>query len=283
MYYNKDMDTSNVFTQFQLEPERDKPDFFHINIYQSDGYYAHFHRNSELYCVFKGKVKVTVNDKTYVLQSGEAAFINALDLHSYECAEPTDIGIVLIGYRYMRDFRAIFPDNVVPTLLKDKEANKPIFSLLAQLNKQDKENFSEFEKFSYANLLLHHITKAYGVTSKKASHKFLLIDIIQYIYDNYMHPLSLEVIAKQFNYNPIYLSHLFSKYIKIDFRTFVSNVRMQYVLSMQIDPRYKEKSLSQLAEMCGFSSLSTFQRAYKRAVSQEKESAQAPHRLNDQE
>ena len=274
------MDTSNIFTQFQLEPERDKPEFFHINKYKSDGYYAHFHRNSELYCLFNGKVKVTINDKTYILHSGEAVFINALDLHSYECEEPTDIGIALIGYRYMRDFRAIFPNNILPTLLKDKEANKSIFNLLTNLNK--KENFSELEKFSYANLLLHYITKAYGIRPKENSHKFLLLDIIQYIYDNYMNPLSLEILAKQFNYNPVYLSHLFSRHIKIDFRTFVSNVRMQYVLSMQSDARYKEKSLSQLAEMCGFSSLSTFQRAYKRAIQQEKESTDSTHTQNKQ-
>lgn len=273
LYYNKSMDTSNVFTQFQLEPERDKPDFFHVNIYNSDGYYAHFHRNSELYCVINGKVKVSVNDKTFVLHSGEAAFINTLDLHSYECDKPADIGIFLIGYQYMRDFRAIFPNNVLPTVLSDKKANERIFNLLAQLNEQGK--FSELEKFSYVNLLLHYITSTYGVRSKKTSHKFLLIDIIQYIYDNYMHPLSLDIIAKQFNYNPVYLSHLFCKYIKIDFRTFISNIRMQYVLAMQNDVRYKDKSLSQLAEMCGFNSLSTFQRAYKRSLKQEKESSTA--------
>ena len=269
MCYTIRMDRENTFTQFQLETDRDKPEFFHVMKYQSNGYYAHFHRNSELYCVFEGTVKVSVNDQAYVLNAGEAVFINSLDLHSYEC-ESAQIGIVLIGYRYMRDFRALFPNNIVPTLLKDKEANKDIFELLTQLNKQ--ENFSNFEKFSYTNLLLHHITKTYGVSPKETSHKFLLIDIIQYIYDNYMQPLSLDIVAKKFNYNSVYLSHLLSKYLKIDFRTFVSNVRMQHVLAMQNDSRYKEKSLSEIASLCGFNSLSTFQRAYKRALQQEQTS-----------
>ncbi len=261
------MNSKSTFTQFQLETERDKPEFFHITKYKSNGYYAHFHRNSELYCVFDGTVKVSVNDKTYLLRSGEAVFINSLDLHSYECKEPAEVGIALIGYRYMRDFRVLFPNNTVSTLLKDKTANMEIFNLIIQLN--DKDDFSEFEKFSYANLLLHHITKTYGVGQKETSHKFLLIDIIQYIYDNFMQSLSLEVVANQFNYNSVYLSHLFSKYIKIDFRTFVSNVRMQHVLAMQNDTRYKDKSLTQLAEICGFNSLSTFQHAFKRATQHE--------------
>ncbi|MBQ7879096.1 MAG: helix-turn-helix domain-containing protein [Clostridia bacterium] len=266
------MDTANTFTQFQLEPERDKPEFFHITKYKSDGYYAHFHRNSELYCVFDGTVKVSVNDKTYLLRSGEAAFINSLDLHSYQCEQPATVGIALLGYRYMRDFRAVYPNHVLPTLLKNKKANEDMFSLLTQLT--EKETFSEFEKFSYTNLFLHYITDNYGVSAKETSHKFLLIDVIQYIYDNYMSPLSLEIIAKEFNYNPIYLSHLFAKYIKIDFRTFVSNVRMQHVFAMQNDIRYKGKSLIEISEICGFNSLSTFKRAYKRAILQDQNAAE---------
>lgn len=273
--YTLTMNTENNLTQFQLEPERDKPDFFHIMKYTSDGYYAHFHRNSELYCVFEGEVKVSINDETYVLRDGEAVFINSLDLHFYQCDESAKIGIILIGYRYMRDFRALFPNDNVPTLLKNVKQNERIFNLLTELN--EKENFSEFEKFSYANLLLHYITNAYGVSKKKSSHKFLLIDVIQYVYDNFMTPLSLEIVAKQFNYNPVYLSHLFAKYVKIDFRTFVSNVRMQYVLAMQSDPRYKNKSLTEIAETCGFNSLSTFQRAYKRATRQENDSTVKKH------
>lgn len=261
------MDIENNLTQFQLEPERDKPDFFHIMKYTTNGYYAHFHRNSELYCVFEGKVKVSINDETYVLRAGEAVFINSLDFHLYQCDSPAKIGIVLIGYRYMRDFRALFPNDIVPAVLKNAKQNERIFELLTELN--EKDSFSEFEKFSYANLLLHYITEAYGVTKKKTLHKFLLIDVIQYVYDNFMLPLSLEIVAKQFNYNPVYLSHLFAKYVKIDFRTFVSNVRMQYVLAMQSDPRYKNKSLTEIAEDCGFNSVSTFHRAYKRAMQQE--------------
>ena len=261
------MDIKKTSPQFQLEPERDKLDFFHIMKYTSNGYFAHFHRNSELYCIFEGKVKVSINDKTYVLQSGEAVFINSLDFHFYQCDEPAQIGIILIGYRYMRDFRTLFPQNAIPTLLKNVKENQIIFDLLTELNK--KENFSEFEKFSYTNLLLHYITKTYGISEKESSHKFLLIDVIQYIYDNFMSPLSLETIAKRFNYNLVYLSHLFAKHIKIDFRTFVSNVRMQHALAMQDDPKYRNKSLTEISEMCGFNSISTFYRAYKRATQQD--------------
>ena len=269
------MNIENDLTQFQLEPERDKPEFFHITKYTSNGYYAHFHRNSELYCVFEGKVTVSVNGETHVLRSGEAVFINSLDLHFYQCDAPAKIGIVLIGYRYMRDFRAIFPHDVLPTLLKDVKQNQTFFDLLTQLT--EKETFSEFEKFSYANLFLHHITSAYGVNRKRTTHKFLLIDVIQYVYDNFMTPLSLEIVAQQLNYNPVYLSHLFAKYVKIDFRTFVSNVRMQHVLSMQNDPRYKNKSLPEIAETCGFNSVSTFYRAYKRATQQENDTVEPLH------
>ena len=42
------MKENRKYLQFQLETSRDHPDYFHIEKYLSDGYYAHFHRNPEL-------------------------------------------------------------------------------------------------------------------------------------------------------------------------------------------------------------------------------------------
>lgn len=59
MCYNDAM-KSKKYLQFQLESQRDRADYFHAEKYLSDGYYAHFHRNAELYCVYEGAVTVTI-------------------------------------------------------------------------------------------------------------------------------------------------------------------------------------------------------------------------------
>ena len=69
------MKENRKYLQFQLETSRDRPDYFHIEKYLSDGYYAHFHRNPELYCVYGGSVRVSVGKNEYPLTPGDAVFI----------------------------------------------------------------------------------------------------------------------------------------------------------------------------------------------------------------
>lgn len=44
----------------QFEKLRDTAERFVAEQYESNGFYMHFHRNPELYCVVKGEVLVTV-------------------------------------------------------------------------------------------------------------------------------------------------------------------------------------------------------------------------------
>ena len=47
--------------QLQYEKLRDTQNRFVAERYDSDGFYYHFHRNPELYCVIRGEVTVTVD------------------------------------------------------------------------------------------------------------------------------------------------------------------------------------------------------------------------------
>ena len=78
--------------------------------------------------------------------------------------------------------------------------------------------------------------------------------------------LSLNSLAEQFNYAPISLSHIFSRYIKTDIRNFINNIRIQNYLDLKSLPANKDKSVIELAMQCGFSNTATFYRAYKKAM-----------------
>ena len=76
----------------------------------------------------------------------------------------------------------------------------------------------------------------------------------------------MDSLAQQFNYDPISLSHIFSRYIKIDIRNFINNIRIQNYLTLKSLPANKDKSVMELALQCGFSNTATFYRAYKKAM-----------------
>jgi len=117
--------------------------------------------------------------------------------------------------------------------------------------------------------ILNLIVNAYGTVpkpQKKTRTRAELSEIIQYIYDNAAQNLSLNSLAEQFNYDPISLSHIFSRYIKTDIRNFINNIRIQNYLDLKSLPANKDKSVIELAMQCGFSNTATFYRAYKKAM-----------------
>lgn len=257
----------NKFNQFQLETTRDASNYFHVEKYISNGYFAHFHRNPELYCVFDGTVNVTVNDRSITLTSGEAVFINSLQIHSYECDNKAEVAFALLGNTYMQFFYNLYPNRFPPTLLADKQGNTELFKLIDALSPK-RCDFTDLERIAYTNLILHHIVSVYdtvpvrGKETKRGA--YALTEIIQYIYDHSSENLSLTSIAEHFGYAPLTLSKMFSQHIKIDIRNFINNIRIQKMFELRQLPEYKDKSILELASICGFNSVSSFYRSYKK-------------------
>lgn len=267
MCYNDGM-KSKKYLQFQLEAQRDRADYFHAEKYLSDGYYAHFHRNAELYCVYEGAVTVTIGKNEYALRAGEGVFIDSLQVHSYLCDEKAEIGFVLFGETFMQPFHKTYPNMAPPVLLNDREANRPLLDHLSSIGDR-KSQFDTLEAYAHTSMLLHHIVSAYGVVPAQEDRKFsdfIITNIIQYIYDHADEDITLTSLAEQFGYNRMSVSHLISKYIRIDLRNFVNDIRVQKVIALQALPENKNVSTLELASRCGFKSVSSFYRAYKRSL-----------------
>ena len=236
------------WTRDSSEATRDFPSYFHAEKYESIGYKPHLHRNLEIYCVIKGSSHITINDREYHLTEGQAVVINSMQIHSYQNSEGTIVSFLLVGTKFLHLFNSVYPENVLPESLFDKEANKPVF-----------------EAMGYSNLLIHYIVRAYGTESaKKGSKKFIFSEIIQYIYDHYKDDLSLASLSEQFNYAPRSLGHLFSKYVRMDIRNFINSVRVEKVIEMKANPENSNKTILDLAVECGFNSASSFYRAYRK-------------------
>lgn len=252
-------------SEYETESAKDRFDYFWVEKYISSGYKAHFHRNPELYCVYNGNVKVSVDDNIYNLTAGDAVFINSLKIHSYECND-AEIAFALIGTKYLQPFYEVYLDRQIPTLLSDKNANKKLFEYLDTVDRK-KEDFQPLERYACIYNMLSLIVDAYGTVpaaEKKSHTRADLSEIIQYIYNNSSQNLSLDSLAERFNYDRVSLSHIFGRYIKMDIRNFINNIRIQNYMDLKSLPANKDKSVTELAMQCGFSSSATFYRAYKK-------------------
>ena len=67
-----------------------------------------------------------------------------------------------------------------------------------------------------------------------------------------------------FYLSPKALSKRIKNHLNVDLRVFINDVRVQRVVQMMDDPQNQGLSISQLAAQCGFTSMTTFYRSYKR-------------------
>ena len=253
-------------SKLTFEAERDHPNAFRAEVYISDGFYPHFHRNPEIYLVYDGTVTVTINNVEYVLHGGQAMCINSYDIHSYKIDGQARVGFVNIGLNYTNNFNSLYPRRSLPTELLDVDKNKPLFDFIEQIKGTIAENSDRRRLlyYTYVNYILYLIVDTYGTSTTKAQTKHSTRNIVQYIYENAEKNLTLNSIAKEFGYSPGSLSHFFSRYIRIDFRTFLSDIRMQKVWELRDNPDYADRSIADLAILCGFNSVSSYYRACRR-------------------
>ena len=265
-WYNETMKLDYDLSKLTFEAERDHPNAFRAEVYISDGFYPHFHRNPEIYLVYEGNVKVTINDVDYALHGGQAVCINSYDMHSYKIDGQALVGFVSVGLDYTNSFNSLYPGCSLPTELLDVDKNKSLFDFIEQIKGTVAEGSdrSRLLYYGYVNYILYLIVNAYGTGTTKTQTKHATRNIVQHIYENAEKNLTLNSIAKEFGYSAGSLSHFFSRYIRIDFRTFLSDIRMQKVWELRDNPDYADRSIVELATLCGFNSVSSYYRACRR-------------------
>lgn len=255
--------------QIQDERERDYGSRFKAERYLTDGFCLHFHRNTELYCVNRGKVSVLINGENKILTDGQACVINRLESHSYEVSTPADITYFHVGVQYMDIFYRVYPQSEPARWLTDAAYNtEHLFPLLTEVRERG-DAMGELEKISKTAAVFAAIVKGYGFGKRKhvehSRSSYNIIDVVQYIYEHYAdRDLGLKKIADVFGYSPKTLSALITQYIDVDLRVFINDIRVQKVIYMYHDPANRGVSLTELIERCGFVSKMTFYRAYNR-------------------
>ena len=230
----------------------------------------HFHSDVEVYCVLKGKAMVTIAGERCLLTEGELAIINQFENHCYEIDEDTKILVFDIGVKYLRYFFSLYSNKSLPRWLKDIEFNKSLTEYFEKIYKCATDDISELRKVGDICHIISCIIERYGLMDKKEKtevDKDLITEVVDYIYEHYNEDITLEYLANRFNMSTSALSKKLSSRIGMDLRRFVNDIRVQNVVQMLDDPENKEKTINEIAFLCGFSSMSTFYRCYKRNYS----------------
>lgn len=239
-----------------------------------------YHRHSALEIIIpvEGWYKVSTQTDSLVVEKGEILIIPPFEMHKIEAPKEgcrfiylLDLGDML----NMQGFTGIKP--LLTHLLHLTPESHPqvydeIHRLLANMRDEyfSSSDFYELSIFSdiYKVFILlgkDHLKKTDAfaglnqITKKEYLHRFNTV--LNYINEYYSEELTLEMVAEHSGFSKFHFSRLFKKYTGTTFYDYLIYKRLQAAEQMLADA---DLSITDVALRTGFSSISTFNRTFKR-------------------
>lgn len=221
---------------------------------------SHIHEYSELLYCERDACDITVNGRKLCLYDNEFVFLPPNYIHRYDCVDATVICAV-----FSNDFIPLyFRKTNGKALVTDKLAAGKlgeIFKSLPTIEKSDSLLLS-----AYLHLICHEVIAHGEFESGQPLDGVLYQKIISYIASSFTQDISLEQIAKRFGYNKKYLSSALHTLTGIHFTDLIAIYRIGYAKELLTGER--PLSVAEIATKCGFSSINTFNRKFKKLTSQ---------------
>lgn len=252
----------------------------------------HWHTSIEIFAVMDGELTFFLNQEEYPLTAGKFLIINSNEIHSINALEKNRTAVLQIplkqfeGYftaeRFIRFSR---PETAATE--KRKEANRKMAALMQDIFRiyekgkktdilsgrkgqgelSEKTAGYEFRMLALFYEIMYLLVTEYRETEvqerelRHNRHLAVLSRITTYMRDHYQEDLKLSQVAAAFGYSPEYLSRMFQKYIKVNFKTYLQDIRMGYAYGEVV---HTDKTISQIALDHGFCGSRAFAREFQK-------------------
>jgi len=242
----------------------------HSNIYQLEflsntTIESHLHQDLEILYVLKGSAGVQIGEQRHHLSTNDFFLINSRQHHSLEISSSSLVGSFHLPYDMFTAYTGC--ENFIINISYDSDKQnaldeiKLIIEGIFSASSDRKNNFA-LQSLFYK--LLDILTKRYLVKIEgDISHENTnnrLLEIKDYINNNYYQEISLKDLASRLFLSISYLSKYFKNQFGMTFLQYINEVRLEHALS---DIRYTGKPISRIASQVGFSNLRTFNKVFQ--------------------
>ena len=231
------------------------------NLNPGAGVKPHLHPYFHMFHLTAGSIQFTAGENTYELHPGHTILVPPGTEHAYTnnaqpAVEYLEIKFTLGQYP--------FPDGFIP-VTDDILAQRLFQQILKEFSELG--GLADDAAAAYLTALLEFLMGEYRY--QKQPQQFRHLDasgcselsqrIIHYLEDHYSEDLSLDALATAIGYNKSYLCVAFKKDTRQTILDCLNMIRIRKAAELIV---YSDLSLSQVAEMCGFSSVSHFNRVF---------------------
>lgn len=220
---------------------------------------SHLHESFELVLITSGEMLVRVDNVEYTLTSGDAILIFPNQLHE------------LVSLKHSSHFLCIFSTTLVRAFSKMCAGKVPVcnrfkpdkfyIDCLMRCNSDEALNTIAIKGTLYS--LCAEFNKTAKYTDQTITNDGLLAKIFKYVEDNFQANCTLEALSSSISYNYVYLSRFFKQCTNISFIDYVNRYRIDEACYLL---KNSESSILQIAYDCGFDSLRSFNRNFKKIM-----------------
>ena len=212
------------------------PDYLKIEKNNNFSFPSHLHQCFEIIIILSGEMEITIDGKKHTLKKGEASLIFPNQIHELKSQKSEHV-LCIFSPRLVQAYATKITDKIdaaSPTLKKGI-----LYSLCGR--------FDECAEY----------------TTKKTDQKNLIHKIFSFVENNFSGNCSLVKLSQITTYDYSYLSRYFKKNIGISFNSYVTHYRLSHACYLLENTT---QSIAECAFESGFSSLRSFNRAFKENI-----------------
>ncbi|MDD7516530.1 AraC family transcriptional regulator [Ruminococcus flavefaciens] len=251
-----------------------------VMLYDNDEieqYPTHWHNAVEIIIPLHNGFTVTSGGVDYHLNEKEIIIIPPGELHSMPAQEGRRI-IFQCDNSILSDIPAL--EAIVPVFTSAFHITPDVSKELYILSRKSildiyseyysKSTLADVKIYIYLIKMLtavreYQLTQAADIfagdpSGRDDTRKFGMV--MKYINQNYMYEIPLEKIASIAGYSKYHFSRIFKKYNHVSYIQYINSKRIKAAERLLIDPNL---SVTEVAMRAGFASLTTFNRAFKKA------------------
>ena len=217
----------------------------------------HLHESYEFILITSGEMNVRIEDQTFTAHRGQGVFIFPNQVHSLETKVSSSHTLWIFSPSHIKAY-ASQCQNLVP---QNNLIDVPSFlqELLLDLKSSD----SHFKIKGTLYLLCCEIDKVANYRKRTPEQDSLLLRIFRFVEENYTSDCSIKFLSEAVSYHPVYLSRYFKERVGFPFTEYVNRLRVDESCYRLINT---PQSITDIALECGFDSMRTFHRNFKKLI-----------------
>lgn len=234
----------------------------------------HYHSEFELIYVKKGCINFYINRDECKVCEGNVIFVNSNIIHRTECTENNTFNIILQfknpvdSTHLLKYLSGFIKKSRVPYYLfgNDDSDTAVLINFIENILEEKKAKGNSYKSFinGYLHLIVALMQRkkilpdSTEIVKREEINKFS--SLFTYIDENYSNHITLHELSELMHLNEAYLCRIFKEATGSTVTEYINYVRIHKATKML----KSDKTLSEIAYECGFSSLTYFNRVFKK-------------------